>query len=108
MSGQRYFSFIAGLVVVVIVAAFTILKTYGRTVLQIDIHQNQELIYLSTYAEPPQFAIWLEDISTGESKTVFVTHRVSIGDWEGKANVPVALPKWFKTFREIKIRTYIR
>ncbi len=91
---------VAGLTLVVIIAVTTIYKTRGRTVIQVDIHQNRELIYLSTYAEPPQFAIWLEDPATGESKTVFVTHRVSIGDWEGKANVPVALPKWFKIFRE--------
>jgi len=32
-------------------------------------------------------------------KTVFVTSRVSKGDWEGKANVPVALPRWFEIFR---------
>ena len=36
----------------------------------------------------------------GELKTVFVTHRIAKGDWEGKANVPVSLPLWFKLFRE--------
>jgi hypothetical protein len=67
--------------------------------IQVDIHQNKDLIYLSTFAEPPQFAIWLENTSTKELKSVFVTHRVAIGDWEGKANVPVALPQWFRLFR---------
>lgn len=77
----------------------TIARTWGRTVIQFDIHQNKELIHLSTFAEPPQFAIWLESPGTKEGKTVFVTHRVAAGDWEGKANVPVALPGWFKKFR---------
>ena len=85
--------------VLVIVAGIVIFKTRGRTQIQIDIHQNKELIHLSTFSEPPQFAIWLEDPVTKECKTVFVTHRVAIGDWEGKANVPVALPQWFKIFR---------
>jgi hypothetical protein len=91
--------FLCGLVIVIIIAGIVIAKTWGRTVLQVDIHQNKEMIYLSTFSEPPQFAIWLENPDTKELKTVFVTHRVAIGDWEGKANVPVALPQWFKLFR---------
>ena len=87
------------LLLVFIIAGIVIAKTRGRTLLQVDIHQNKELIHLSTFAEPPQFAIWLENPETNELITVFVTHRVAIGDWEGKANVPVALPQWFKQFR---------
>lgn len=87
------------IVIAISLAAFAIYKTKGRTLVQFDIHQNKKLIYLSTFSEPPQFAIWIENAKTHEVKTVFVTHRVAIGDWEGKANVPVALPQWFKTFR---------
>lgn len=91
--------FISGFIVILVIAGIVIAKTRGRTLIQVDIHQNKQLIYLSTFAEPPQFAIWLENPETKELKTVFVTHRVAIGDWEGKANVPVALPEWFKLFR---------
>lgn len=91
--------FLSGILIAVIIAGIVIAKTRGRTLIQVDIHQNKQLIYLSTFAEPPQFAIWLENPATKELKTVFVTHRVAIGDWEGKANVPVALPQWFKLFR---------
>lgn len=91
--------FAVGLLALMIIAAILIAKTWGKTLIQVDIHQNKELIYLSTYSEPPQFAIWLEDPETSELITVFVTHRVAVGDWEGKANVPVALPQWFKLFR---------
>jgi uncharacterized protein (UPF0333 family) len=87
------------IVIAISLAAFAIFNTRGRTLVQFDIHQNKSLIYLSTFSEPPQFAIWIENAKTHECKTVFVTHRVAIGDWEGKANVPVALPQWFKTFR---------
>jgi hypothetical protein len=85
---------------IIILAVVLVARTRGRTVIQIDIHQNKKLIHLSNFAEPPQFAIWLENPSTGKLKTIFVTHRVAKGDWEGKANVPVALPLWFKLFRE--------
>ncbi|WP_147372272.1 hypothetical protein [Mariniphaga sediminis] len=88
---------IAGLVIIVL--GWEFINTLGRTQLQINIHQNKELIYLSTFAEPPQFAIWLEDPETHRLMTVFVTHRVAVGDWEGKANVPVALPRWFELFK---------
>lgn len=107
MSGLRsktfrtlLFVFISGIVIAIIVALILILQTRGRTLIQVDIHQNKNLIYLSTFAEPPQFAIWLEDPATKELKNIFVTHRVAVGDWEGKANVPVALPQWFRLFRE--------
>lgn len=88
-----------GLLLIALIAGFIIIRTWGRTVIQIDIHQNKKLIHLSNFAEPPQFAIWLENPATGELKTVFVTHRVAKGDWEGKANVPVALPQWFRLFK---------
>jgi hypothetical protein len=84
---------------ILIIGAVVTFRTLGRTLIQFDIHQNKEIIRLSTFAEPPQFAIWIENAKTHKLKTVFVTSRVSVGDWEGKANVPVALPKWFELFR---------
>lgn len=94
-----------GLLLIAIIAGIVIIKTWGRTEIQIDIHQNKKLIHLSNFAEPPQFAIWLENPVTNELKTVFVTHRVAKGDWEGKANVPVALPQWFDLFKGNKKQT---
>lgn len=88
-----------GLMITIVIAGLVVSGTWGRTLIQIDIHQNKKIIHLSNFAEPPQFAIWLENPSSRELKTVFVTHRVSQGDWEGKANVPVALPLWYKLFR---------
>lgn len=63
-----------------------------------DIHQDKDAIYLSTFAEPPQFAIWIENNKTGEKQTVFVTYRSGMGDWEGKPSVPVAIPRWSALF----------
>ncbi|MGV8094996.1 MAG: hypothetical protein AB2L24_24340 [Mangrovibacterium sp.] len=78
---------------------FEIIVTLGRTQVQVNIHQNKELIYLSTFAEPPQFAVWLEDPQTHHCVNIFVTHRAGVGDWEGKSNVPVALPRWSELFK---------
>lgn len=91
--------FTASVVLIAILAAIAVARTRGRTEIRIDIHQNKNLIHLSTFAEPPQFAIWLENPASKNVKTIFVTHRVAAGDWEGKANVPNALPYWFRIFK---------
>jgi hypothetical protein len=83
--------------------AWQVIKyTENRVQVEVNIHINKEAVYLSVHAEPPQFAIWLENATTGECQTVFVTYRVSRGDWEGKADVPVALPRWNSIFRSKK------
>lgn len=97
----RSFVIVSGVIAVfaITVVSWLYYRTAGRVQIQFDIHQNQELIRLSTYSEPPQFAIWLENADTHKLMTVFVTRRVSVGDWEGKTNVPDALPRWFELFR---------
>jgi len=94
-----FFAFGVVIALILVTSGVVVFRTFGRTLIQFDIHQNKELILLSTFAEPPQFAIWIENAKTHKLKTVFVTNRVGKGDWEGKANVPVALPRWFEIFR---------
>jgi hypothetical protein len=77
-------------------ALFAFARTINKTELEFRIHINEKLVRVSTFGESPTFAIWLEDPSTGKVKTIFVTSRAGLGDWEGKAAVPVALPKWFE------------
>jgi len=72
----------------------------GRTLLEFDIHQDMNLILLTTFAEPPQFAIWLEDPVTGQLKTIFVTYRSATGDMVGKAECPACLPRWFEVYEQ--------
>jgi len=81
-------------------AGYAYLATWNRVQIEFNIHINRQAVYLSTYSEPPQFAVWLENPRTGDRKQVFVTNRVSAGDWEGKADVPVALPHWVALFRK--------
>ncbi len=68
--------------------------TWGKTELEFKIHINEELILESVYGESPTFAIWIENPETGEAKAIFVTNRAGEDDWEGKADVPTALPQW--------------
>ena len=84
----------------VLVIWYVIQKTENRVQIEFNIHINKEAIYLSTYSEPPQFAIWLENRRGGEIQPIFVTYRAGKGDWEGKSDVPVALPRWKSISRE--------
>ena len=86
-------------ILIIVISSIVVLKTIGRTQIQFNIHQDKEIIYLSTFAEPPQFAIWLEDPDNHKCQTVFVTRRTAIDDWEGKASVPVSLPRWAGLFK---------
>jgi hypothetical protein len=79
---------IAGLVI------FAFARTWNKTELEFLIHINEELVQQSVFGESPTFAIWLEDPDNGQTYTAYATRRVATGDWEGKADVPVALPLW--------------
>lgn len=73
---------------------------YGRTLIEIDIVQNTDLIRNTVIGEPPQFAVWLEHPETGEVKTLFVTYRSGTGDWVGKGQCREALPRWYEIYEK--------
>ena len=87
---------IAGMVIsvclVLVLIAYS--RTWGKTELEFNIHINEELVLQSVFGESPTFAIWIENPETGATQTVFVTGRAGLDDWEGKHEVPVALPQW--------------
>ncbi len=85
---------IAGLLVLIAFA-----RTWDKTDIEFRVHINEQLIQESTFGESPTFAIWIENPNTGSLQTIFVTKRAALGDWEGKADVPVALPQWFEVFK---------
>ncbi len=90
------------LIAIILIVIFAYSKTWGKVDLEINIHINEKLVQESAFGEPPTFAIWLEEINTHKNKTVFVTRRAAEEDWEGKAEVPVALPVWFYLNNEKK------
>lgn len=73
---------------------FAYARTWNKTEIEFLMHINEELVRQSVYGESPTFAIWLEDPENGQTHTVYATRRVATGDWEGKKDVPVALPLW--------------
>lgn len=87
--------FSASLVAVCLVA-FAYARTLGKIEIEFKIHINEELVLQSVYGETPTFAIWIENPETRETKTIFVTKRAGMNDWEGKVSVPSALPKWYE------------
>lgn len=68
--------------------------TWNKTDIEFKIHINEDVILQTVYGESPTFAIWIENQETRNVETVFVTSRVGENDWEGKTEVPSALPKW--------------
>jgi len=93
---------VTGVVLIGGLVLFAFARTWGKTEIQFKIHINEELVQQSTFGESPTFAIWIEDTETKETQNIFVTSRAGTGDWEGKADVPDALPKWFEINRNIK------
>lgn len=85
---------IAGIVLAGILVFVAYARTWGKTELEFRIHINEVLVMQSVYGESPTFAIWIEDKKTKSPQTIFVTSRAGLDDWEGKKDVPAALPKW--------------
>lgn len=83
---------------------FAFARTWNKTEIEFLIHINQELVQQSVFGESPTFAIWLEDPGNGLTHTAYVTRRAGVGDWEGKREVPVALPLWFEVNKAEKRR----
>ncbi len=74
-------------------------RTWNKTEIEFGLLIDEQIVYRSTYGESPTFAIWIEDPESARIQTIYVTYRAALGDWEGKADVPVALPRWFEIDR---------
>lgn len=86
----------SALMIIIGLALYAFLNTWGKTNLEIRIRINEKLVHESNFGESPTFAIWLENPETNKIRPVYVTYRAAENDWEGKAEIPVALPKWFE------------
>src|SRR3989339_2052009 len=61
--------------------------------------QDRQVYEESDYGEPPQVAIWIEDLSNGSIRTAYVTYRTATGDFYGKVECEVSLPFWIAAYR---------
>ena len=89
---KRYL--IAVIVILGGLVTFAFLRTVNKTEMEFRIRINSDLVHLSAYGEPPTFAIWIGN-EEGKLANVYVTRRAYENDWEGKPEVPVALPFWY-------------
>lgn len=96
-------SLLAGIFIIGGLIFYAFARTWNKTEIEFSIHINEKMIRESTFGESPTFAIWLEDPETKQTQTAFVTNRAGKGDWEGKAEVPVALPEWFRVNAKEKL-----
>ena len=69
--------------------------------LRFDIRLDSQIYRLSNFGEPPQMAIWMENETSGDVRTLWVTSRMATGVWVGKVVCPTALPYWVSR-REIE------
>ena len=90
----------AGILALAVLVVMAFSRTWGKSDIEFRVHINQDLVQQSTFGESPTFAFWIEDPATGKVRTIYVTRRAALGDWEGKARVPVALPEWFDIFKK--------
>lgn len=104
MSRVIKWSLMTVVAILVLLVVFAYTRTLNKTELEFLIHINEELVKQSVFGESPTFAIWLEDPDTGETHTVFATRRVATGDWEGKRDVPGALPVWSEIHQAEQLR----
>ena len=79
-------------------------RSWNKAEIEFLIHINEELVQQSVFGESPTFAIWLEEPGKGLTHTAYVTRRAALGDWEGKKDVPNALPMWFEIDKAEKRR----
>jgi hypothetical protein len=94
--------FISAIIIIAGMVLFAYARTWNKTELEFLVHINEELVQQSLFGESPTFAIWLEDPDNGKTYTAYATRRIATGDWEGKADVPVALPSWSEIFKAEK------
>jgi hypothetical protein len=66
----------------------------GQRTLHISLRLDPEVYRSTSYSEPPQMALWIEEQSGGDRHTLWITRRMAENRWEGKLYCPLALPIW--------------
>ena len=72
----------------------------GQVILTFYLKLNPNVYGKSYFKKPPQFAVWLENVSEGTIRTVWVTYGTGSGDWGGNIVRPVSLPYWVSRWNQ--------
>jgi hypothetical protein len=66
----------------------------NQVVLEFNFDINREVYQKTNFGDPPQLAIWIENLDSGIVKTVWVSRRTAKQEWKGKIECLVSLPYW--------------
>ncbi|MFH1070830.1 MAG: hypothetical protein V1794_14530 [Candidatus Glassbacteria bacterium] len=87
-------------VLLLMTASYRVRGADDNVTLKFTFVQDAAVYEESDYGEPPQVAIWLEEVETGVLRTVYVTYRTAAGDFYGKVECQVSLPAWIAAYRK--------
>lgn len=90
MYPKKYLAFILSIILVIIA-----LSACSAPVQQANSNCTVDLTYGAGFRYPPSYAVWVQDVATGETATLFVTGKASDDDSVGINKRPSALPVWF-------------
>lgn len=81
---------------------FAYARSWGKMDIEVSFRINEELASQSAYGKSPTMAIWIEDVETHATQTIFVTHTNDVQDRQDEKEDPVILPKWDEITKEEK------
>jgi hypothetical protein len=92
----HHFRFV--LILILAVSIYFLLLKQPRDTNLVTLHftmmVDKETYEMTDFGEPPQLAIWLEQESPQNMRTVWVARRSGRQLWKGKIECPTALPLW--------------
>lgn len=62
--------------------------------LKIQMVVHREIYEQTDFGEPPQIAVWIENVRGSDIRTLWVARRSGLRLWKGKVECPTALPIW--------------
>ena len=72
----------------------SIISDSNQVTLEFSFMINRGIYQRTNFGDPPQLAIWIENLDSGTVKTVWVSRRTAKQEWKGKIECPVSLPYW--------------
>ena len=71
-----------------------------QVTLQFSLTLDAAVYKQTKFGKPPQFALWLEDLTGMEIRTVWVTEKTGKASWGAEIVRPVSLPYWVSRWKK--------